>query len=236
MIFFIKTPLTQPDNIVILSYFLIERSLVMNLYSFLLFIVKYIVYIFNGKPYVVGQENLSKDVAIIASTHRHWLDPIILAIVVEPTEIAFMAKDTLFKNKIFRYLLPKLNVFPVKREKPSPKSLRRGVEVMNEENKHLGIFPTGSRYSTEVKGGTAFIQRLSKKDIVPIALQPPMNAKEFFFRKKAKVAIGEPISFDDSKKYTREELKQIDLAIAEAFDKLDKQLDPDYEYIPSKKD
>src|SRR5699024_8950672 len=147
-----------------------------------------------------------------------------------------MAKYTLFKNKIFSYLLPKLNVFPVKKEKPSPKSLSRGVEVLNEENKHLGIFPIGSRYYTEVKDGTAFIQRLRKKDIIPIAKQTPMNAKEFYFRKKAKVDIGEPISFNDSKKYTREELKQIDIAIAEAFDKLDKQLDPDYEYIPNKKD
>ncbi|MBZ6526232.1 1-acyl-sn-glycerol-3-phosphate acyltransferase [Aerococcaceae bacterium DSM 111021] len=208
----------------------------MNLYSFLLIVVKVILFLFNGKPIVIGRENLPKDAAIIASTHRHWLDPVILAIAVEPTEIAFMAKDTLFKNKIFQYLLPRLNVFPVKREKPSPKSLRRGVEVMNEENKHLGIFPTGSRYSTEVKGGTAFIQRLSKKDILPVAVQPPLNGKEFFLRKKAKVAIGQPISFDDSKKYTRDELKSIDIAIAQAFDDLDKQLDPDYVYIPPKKD
>lgn len=207
----------------------------MNLYSFLLFLVKYLLVLINGKPVIIGKENIPDGAAIIASTHRHWLDPIILAIAFEPTELAFMAKDTLFKNKVFQYLLPRLNVFPVKREKPSPKSLRTAVQVMNEENKHLGIFPTGSRYSTEVKGGTAFIQRLSKKDIIPVAVQPPLNWKELLSRKKMKVAIGEPIKFDETEKYTKEKLSEVDVAIATAFDNLDKQLDPDYVYIPKKK-
>lgn len=207
----------------------------MNLYSFLLFLVKYLLVLINGKPVIIGKENIPEDTAIIASTHRHWLDPIILAIAFEPTELAFMAKDTLFKNKVFQYLLPRLNVFPVKREKPSPKSLRTAVQVMNEEHKHLGIFPTGSRYSTEVKGGTAFIQRLSKKDIIPVAVQPPLTWKELFSRQKMKVAIGESIKYDEAEKYTKEKLSEVDVAIATAFDKLDKQLDPNYVYIPKKK-
>lgn len=208
----------------------------MNLYSFLLFIVKYLLIILNGKQLVIGKENIPQEASIIASTHRHWLDPVILAIAFPDKELAFMAKDTLFENKFIRYFLLKLNVFPVKREKPSPKSLRHAINVMNEEDKHLGIFPTGSRYSTEVKGGTAFIQRLGKKDIIPVAVQPTLSWGELLSRKQIKVAIGPAIKYDESATYDKDKLKTIDTAIANAFDQLDKELDPNYVYVPKKKE
>ncbi|XJS11530.1 lysophospholipid acyltransferase family protein [Aerococcaceae bacterium WGS1372] len=207
----------------------------MTLYSFLLTIVKYLLIIINGKQLVIGKENIPEDVAIIASTHRHWLDPIILALAFPDKEIAFMAKDTLFKNSIIRQILTKINVFPVNREKPSAKSLRHAITVMNEEDKYLGIFPTGSRYSTEVKGGTAFIQRLSKKNIIPVAVQPPMSWKELFARKQIKVAIGPAIKYDEAEAKDKDKMKKVDQNITEAFAELDKQLDPNYVYVPKKK-
>ena len=208
----------------------------MTLYSFLLTIVKYILRLINGRPMIIGTENIPEDTAIIASTHRHWLDPIILAIAIPNKEIAFMAKDTLFKNSIIRVALNSVNVFPVNRDKPSSKSLRHAMTVMKEEeNKHLGIFPTGSRYSTEVKGGTAFIQKLSKKDIIPVAIQPPLTWKELLSRQQIKVAIGTPIKYENNASKDKSSMKNIDQKIAKAFDDLDHQLDPEYVYIPKKK-
>lgn len=203
----------------------------MTIYRFIVVIVKYLVYLLNGKPIVVGRENMPENPSILAATHRSLLDPVYTAITFIPQEIAYMGKQSLFEVPIFGKFIPKINAFPINREKPSPRSLRAASDKINKENMHLGIYPTGSRYSTEVKGGTAFIQRLSKADIIPIAIQPPNGIWEFFLRKKAKIAIGKPIKHDPNKKYSRDELKEIDTLIAQQFDELDKVLDPDYKYV-----
>lgn len=207
----------------------------MTIYRFIVILVKYLVYLLNGKPIVIGLENMPGQASILAATHRSMLDPVYTAIIFIPDEIAFMGKQSLFEVPIFGKFIPKINAFPINRDKPSPKSLRAASNKINKDGMHLGIYPTGSRFSTEVKGGTAFIQKLSKADIIPIAIQPPKNMKEFFLRKKAKIAIGKAIQYDPDKKYNREELKDIDSLIAQEFDRLDHLLDPNYKYIPPKK-
>ncbi|MRI80660.1 1-acyl-sn-glycerol-3-phosphate acyltransferase [Aerococcaceae bacterium DSM 109653] len=207
----------------------------MTFYDIVLKLVRIVFYIFNGKPHYEGLENIPEDkIVIFAATHRSLLDPIYLAFAIYPfnKKVAFMAKDTLFKNKFMAYILPKLNVFPVNREKTSPRVIKHAVKVMNEDQINLGIFPSGTRYSTEIKGGTAFIQRLSKNDIVPVAIQPTLSIGQFFKRKTIKVAFGTPIEYDETLTYDKEKLAEVDSLIAERFDQLDQQLTPNYQYIP----
>ncbi|UUX34598.1 lysophospholipid acyltransferase family protein [Fundicoccus culcitae] len=208
----------------------------MSFYTFMVKVFYVLFIIFNGKPHVEGKEHLENiDASILTSTHRSMTDPFFVAFVAAPHEVSFMAKQSLFQNKLLNYLLTKANVFPINREKPSTKTIRHAADELNEHNRHLGIFATGSRYSTEIKSGTAFIQRLSKKNIIPIAIQPPIGFWQFISRKKAKIAIGSPIEYDPSKKYTKEELAEIDALIGQRFDELDKQLDPTYVYqVPTK--
>lgn len=210
----------------------------MKFYDIALYIVRFVFYVFNGKPTYIGLENLpnDEDPVILASTHRSMTDPLFLAFAIYPRKVAFMGKDSLFKNKIIGPLLPHLEVFPVNREKTSPKTIRHAVKVMNEGKLHLGIFPTGTRYSTEIKGGTAFIQRLSKNDIIPVAIQPPVGFWQFIMRKKAKVAIGKPIKYGADIVYDKATLADIDQAIGEQFVLLDRQLDPHYTYVPPVKE
>ncbi|MBG9980083.1 lysophospholipid acyltransferase family protein [Facklamia lactis] len=208
----------------------------MTFYQFAIRILQFIFRLFNGKSYVIGLENLPQDdTYILAATHRSYLDPFYIVINLFPEEFSFMAKESLFNNFILNKLLRKAYVFPVNREKPSPKTIKHGVKQMTENQLNLGIFPSGSRYSTQVKSGTAFIQRLSKKAIVPVAIQPPLTTGQFFQRKKAKIAIGEPIIYDESANYDKAKLAEIDHQIAQAFDNLDQQLDPSYHYIPPTK-
>ena len=207
----------------------------MTFYDYAIVFVRAVLYLFNGKPHYEGLENIPKDkVVIFAATHRSMLDPLYLAFAIYPLgkKVAFMGKDTLFDNKVMAYILPKLNVFPVNREKTSPRTIKYAVIVMNEEGLSLGIFPSGTRYSTEIKGGTAFIQRLSKNDIVPVAIQPTLSKGDFFKRKTIKVAFGEPIAYDDTVTYNKEKMAEVDQSIAVRFDELDQRLTPNYQYIP----
>lgn len=209
----------------------------MKFYDIALFIVRFIFYVFNGKPQYTGLENLpdKEEAVIFACTHRSMTDPLFLAFPIYPRKIAFMGKDSLFKNKILGPILPHLNVFPVNREKTSPKTIRQAVKVMNEDHLNLGIFPSGTRYATEIKGGTAFIQRLSKNTIIPVAIQPPIGFWQFISRKKAKVAFGQPIPYDSEVTYDKPKLAEIDQAISKQFDSLDQQLTPGYIYNPPQK-
>lgn len=205
----------------------------MTFYDFAVSLFQLVIALFNGRPQVEGLENLPQDrPVIIASTHRSLLDPVYLTAVSLPRRIAFMAKEQLFQNKLFAYIIQKGHVFPVNRDKPSPKTLRHASNVMNEEGLNLGIFPSGSRYDLEIKSGTSFLQRLSKKDIVPVVIHPPKSTLDFFLRRKAKICFGEPILYDENTVYNKEKLAEIDTIIAAAFDKLDAQLDPEYKYIP----
>lgn len=207
----------------------------MTFYDIAIVIVRAVFYLFNGKPHYEGLENIPEDkVVIFAGTHRSLLDPIYLAFAIYPLgkKVAFMGKDSLFKNKAMAYILPKLNVFPVNREKTSPRTIKHAVKVMNEDHLNLGIFPAGTRYSTEIKGGTAFIQRLSKKDIIPVAIQPTLNTADFFKRRTIKLAFGEAILYDDTVKYDKTKFAEVDRLIAVRFDQLDQQLTPNYKYIP----
>lgn len=204
----------------------------MNFYQLAIRIVRHIFFLFNGPTQVQGLENLPKEEPyIIAATHRSLYDPFYLAIVWAPEEISFMAKNSLFKWKWLGYLLTKAHVFPVNREKPSPKTLKFAVKQL-EQGFHLGIFPSGTRHSTEIKSGTAFIQRLSKKAIVPVAIQPPLTKWQFLKRQPAKIAIGSAINYDPQATYDKAKLEQIDQSIANAFDELDQKIDPQFHYDP----
>lgn len=206
------------------------------LYNFLLTFIRFIFRLINGREVVQGLENLPKDQPyIIAATHRSLTDPLFVAFETYPHQIAFMAKESLFKFKPLGWLFRKVNVFPVNRGKPSTSTIKHAVKIMNEDGKILGIFPSGSRHTTEIKGGTAFIQKLSKQAIVPCAIQPPIGFKQFFLRRRCKIAFGAPIPYQEGVKYDKDKLAQIDAQLAEEFAKLDHQLDPNYHYQPRKK-
>lgn len=210
----------------------------MTFYQIAVRILQFVFKLFNGPAIIKGLDNLpdpEDGSYIYAITHRSLFDPFYIACYLYPRKISFMAKESLFKNSLLGNLLKKAHVFPVNREKPSPKTIKFAVKQMTEQDLNLGIFPSGSRYSTEIKGGTGFIQRLSKKDIIPISIQPPLSAGQFFSRKKAKINIGSPIKYKPELAYDKEDLAQIDQTLAQAFDQLDKELDPNYIYTPPKK-
>ena len=54
---------------------------------------------------------------IIAANHKSNLDPIFLAAAIENRQVAAIAKKELFDIKPLAYILKKLNVIPINREK-----------------------------------------------------------------------------------------------------------------------
>lgn len=144
-----------------------------------------------------GRENIPKDTpAIFASNHRSNADPPLVALGVK-TKCSFMAKEELFKNKIFAWLIRSLGAFPVKRGNGDTAVLDTAVErLKNGEN--LMIFPEGTRSKDgkvhKGRSGAAVIAARSMCPIVPVGI---VFGEKLKFRTKITVKYGKLIEASD---------------------------------------
>ncbi len=93
------------------------------------------------------------------------------------------------------------------------------------------MFPSGTRHSTELKGGMALIAKMAKVKIVPCVYQGPLTFKDLLKRKKVTMRFGEPIDISDIKKIDKEGLALVESRIQTSFDQLDQAIDPKFKYI-----
>ena len=103
-----------------------------------------------------------------------------------------MAKEELFKNKFFAWLISSLGAFPVSRGKGDMKVIDTSIERL--ENESLMIFPEGGRSKDGKvqKGhtGAALISARSGKRIVPVGV---VYGDKLRFRTKVTIKYGKPI-------------------------------------------
>jgi len=194
-------------------------------YSVVRGILRILVYVLNGKPeiqnkkYVPQNENY-----ILASPHRTWLDPVFLALAASPEQFSFMAKEELFKNPVLRWFVTNMNAFPVNRQNPGPSAIKKPVKILKQGDLGLVIFPTGSRHSTELKGGTLTIAKLSGKPIVPAVYEGPKTFKELVQRKKAIVRFGESFTVERKVRLDEKNVQQYGDILQARFTTLDKEV------------
>ena len=148
-----------------------------------------------GRIKVYDKENLPASGGyVIACTHTGWVDILWLGVSVLPIQIHYMAKKELFEKAPIRWLMRKLNAFPVDRENPGPSVIKVPSRLLAKD-KVVGIFPSGTRTSEEVplKRGAVTIAGHSKVPIVPAAYVGPNNFTDLFKRTKPRIIFGEPI-------------------------------------------
>lgn len=169
------------------------------MYYFAAYLLKFILSLF-GRLKVYQKENLPKQSGgyVIACTHTGWVDILWLGISILPLKIHYMAKIELFQSKPLKWLMEKLNAFPVNRENPGPSAIKTPRRLIK-EGKIVGIFPSGTRTSEDVplKRGAVTIANYSKAPIVPVAYQGPNNFKDLFKRVKPRIIFGTPIYMPD---------------------------------------
>ncbi len=144
---------------------------------------------------VEGKENIPKKPGfIIASNHRSFADPPLVAVSASMcTRFSFIAKEELFKNPFFGWLIRKLGAFPVTRGKGDMKVISDAVDRLS-EGRNLVIFPEGTRSKDGKLGrgktGVALIAAKSKAIVVPTAI---VFEGKLRFRKKIIIRYGKPI-------------------------------------------
>ena len=144
---------------------------------------------------IVGMENLPKEGRVImAANHKSNLDPIFVAAAVKKREISAIAKKELFDIKPLGFILGKLNVIPIDRDKPSISTIK---EILKNIKKGyaVGIFPEGTRVPGKEfgsgKAGVAMFAAKGKANIVPVSI---ISTYKPFSR--VKIYVDKPISME----------------------------------------
>ena len=151
-----------------------------------------------------GKENIQKDrCCIYVANHRTNADPPLVVFSVR-RRFSIMAKEELFRNKLFGWLIRHLGAFPVSRGKGDSEVIDVAVERL-QKGENLLMFPEGTRSKDgklgKGKGGAALIAAKSGAWIVPVGIV--WEGEKLRFRKKIRVIYGKPI---DTAEYSGTEL------------------------------
>lgn len=131
-----------------------------------------------------GLENIPKEGGfMLCCNHRSMLDPFFACCPIKQ-QMRFMAKDSLFRNKILAFLITRLGAFPIKRGSADTKAIETAIEIM-ENGGVLLIFPEGTRSKDGQllphKAGAAMIASRTNSDVLPCAIS--WEGKLCLFRK-----------------------------------------------------
>lgn len=144
-----------------------------------------------------GRDNIPRGEAVIyASNHRSNADPPLLgggAV----GKYAFMAKEELFRNKLFAWLIRTLGAFPVSRGKGDMSVIETAIDRLH-NGRSLMIFPEGTRSKDGKVGrghsGAALIAAKADRRIVPVGI---VYGDKLKLRTKVTVKFGKPIDPKD---------------------------------------
>ncbi|MBP3461491.1 MAG: 1-acyl-sn-glycerol-3-phosphate acyltransferase [Bacilli bacterium] len=161
-----------------------------KLYTFSLPIIKIFVKIIL-RPKIINKEYITDEKLILAGTHTHDLDCLLLMASTK-RHVHFLAKKELFEGK-FKFIFKNMDLIPVDR-KIKDKSVIPAAEKYLKQNKLIGIFPEGT-YSKKhellpFKIGTIKIAHDTNTKIVPFVI------KGQYFKKGLKIIYGEPFKVE----------------------------------------
>ncbi|MGN1090271.1 MAG: lysophospholipid acyltransferase family protein [Huintestinicola sp.] len=152
--------------------------------------------VYNFK--IEGWENIpEKEGVIIACNHRSYADPVLVTMPMK-RPVTYMAKEELFKNKLFAAFIRSLGAFPVKRGAGDMKVIDDCVEILD-SGRNVVIFPEGTRSKENKVGrgktGVALIAAKSGADVLPMGVV--FDGPKLSFRKKVTLKIGKLIRAEE---------------------------------------
>ena len=169
------------------------KEILRKIIKFILKVLVIIVY----RPQIVGIENIEEGKpALICPNHVHALDSVVI-VLMNKRIIRVLAKESLFKNPILRFLACVFGVYPVKQGNKSIESMKVSLKLLKNKELLL-IFPEGTRNGmakgVKAKDGAIKLAMRTNVPIVPVGIQG-----SFKLFTKVKINIGEPIYYSEYK-------------------------------------
>ena len=105
---------------------------------------------------VRGTEHIpARGPVVLACNHLSLLDPPVLG-EAATRRIHCMAKEELFHNPIFGYIIRSLGAFPVRRGAADRNAIKHGMELLK-RGEVVAVFPEGTRSKTGALGRVAAV-------------------------------------------------------------------------------
>lgn len=136
---------------------------------------------------------------ILAPVHRSNLDAPLIAVLGKRQATA-IAKESLFKNPVFGWVVSALGAFPVDRGQADREALASAQRLL-ENGASMFVFPEGTRQEGELVGevydGAAFLSARTGAPVLPIGIAGtdkamPPGAK-VPRRRRVAIVVGEPM-------------------------------------------
>jgi len=178
---------------------LIIRKIIENIF--------HLYYIIIHRIKVEGRQNVPKDGTIIfCANHKSFLDPPLIKVTAK-REMYFLAKKSLTKNPLLRFLGWVFDVMLVTPEAKDTTAIKESLKHLK-KGECIALFPEGTRNGIskgeKVKDGAAFFALRTGAKVVPIGISG--NAK---FLSKLTIRYGKPLDFSSYNKEDVEEVTKI---------------------------
>lgn len=140
---------------------------------------------------------------IVAPNHGSYLDPPAVACAL-PRMVTFMAKDGLFKNKLFGAMIRSVGAFPVRRGSSDIEAIRTATKLLSEGHALL-VFPEGTRNDGStmlaLNRGVEMLARKSGAQVLPTAIignhRKWGKGRKLALWNRVTVRFGEPMRPED---------------------------------------
>ncbi len=183
-------------------------------YRFVRSIAKGFFYLFYSHR-VFGKKNIPKGPCILAPNHASFFDPPLVGISCDD-EVNFLARGSLFNNRLFKKIISNLNSYPVTGTGQDSNSLKLIIQFLQDQKKVV-IFPEGKRTLDgsllPIKPGIGMLVARCQCPIVPVYIHgtydiwPKSRTFPKFWGKTACV-FGMPISWDQYKELPKKQAQE----------------------------
>jgi len=162
---------------------------------------------------VYGRENVpATGPVILASNHQSFLDPVYCGVAVK-RHLVYVARDSLFRWRLFGFLIHSVNAIPVSRDKADIAAMRAIIARL-QGGAAVCLYPEGTRTHDgriiPVKAGFGLLCRRAKAVVVPVLIEGGFETWPRHKRLPAPGAIrvhfGTPLSPAQIETMTNEEL------------------------------
>jgi 1-acyl-sn-glycerol-3-phosphate acyltransferase len=159
---------------------------------------------------VYGRENVPEQGAfVLVGNHQSFLDPVLCGIPLK-RPLFFLARDTLFTNRFFGWLISSVHTIPVRRGKADLSAVRTIIGRLK-AGSGVCLFPEATRTSdgkiTPFKPGFGLLCRRGEAAVVPVVID---GAFECWPRHKKIFSPGSEIVICYGKPITAEQVKELD--------------------------
>ncbi len=110
---------------------------------------------------------------LLVSNHQSYFDPM-LATLALPRQCGYMARESLFRRRLFRAVIESLNAFPVRRGTADLRGIKEALRRLRDGYAVL-LFPEGTRSASgrmgDIQPGIALLAKRAGVPVVPVAIE-----------------------------------------------------------------